>query len=405
MFRRLALASRGPRGVVVVLIGALAGLAGIPAMAAVSSPNAAPHIVPMFPTAADTFLQGFVRIINHSDEAGEVTIQAIDDGGIRAPLPLTLELAANQTQQFNSADLENGNSSKGLSPGAGTTGEAFWRLHLTSDLDIEVLSYLRARDGFLTTMQDAVPTTGRRHRVAIFNPASNDKQVSWLRMANDSDADAEVLIYGRDHDYEPGESAEPPVEIHVPAGEVAMLPAQDLENGTDEPAYFTGKLGDGKGKWRLTVLASQDISVLSVLRSPSGHLSNLSGAEDRDIVKLARGEFDDWISGPIVQAKCVACHVQGGTADDLDAHLIFRRGADEASHNFDQFVHFLDDEDHVPSDGAPLKDYVLDKVRGRRGHGGNVQLADRSELFLDMQRFLRVLDAEVADGAYVLQPD
>lgn len=392
---RQSAARRMAATLVAVLLGALAGPAG-----AASTPSpAAKHIVPVFPASWDSFLQGFVRIINHSDTAGEVSIQAIDDTGYR-PAPLTLPLAANQTQQFNSDDLENGNSGKGLSPGVGTTEAAYWRLHVSSDLDIEVLSYLRAADGFLTAMQDAVPTTGRRHRVAIFNPASNDKQVSWLRVANDGDADADVLIYGRDHDYEPGDS---PIEIHVPAGEVAMLSAQHLENGTDDPAFFTGELGDGKGKWRLTVVATHEISVLSVLRSPSGHLSNLSGAADRHIAELARGEFDDSVSAPIVQGKCVNCHVRGGTADRGGAHLIFRSGSGEASYNFDQLVHFL--EDHSPSDGAPPKDYVLDKVRGRRGHGGGVQLADGSALFRDMQRVLTVLDAEIADGIHVLQPD
>ena len=62
------------------------------------------------------------------------------------------------------------------------------------------------------------------------------------------------------------------VRIEVPAGTAHRLVAPDLESGED----LRGGLGDGKGKWRLTVDSEQPVLVMSLLASPTGHLANLS---------------------------------------------------------------------------------------------------------------------------------
>ena len=50
--------------------------------------------IPFFPSASDALgRQGFVRVINRSDELGEVTIEAIDDAGASYE-PLTLAIDA-----------------------------------------------------------------------------------------------------------------------------------------------------------------------------------------------------------------------------------------------------------------------------------------------------------------------
>ena len=102
--------------------------------------------VPMVTPASHPFLQSFVRIVNRSDRAGPVTIYAIDDTGGRSG-PISVELNENATVNFNSTDLEQGNISKGLSGGVGP-GQGNWRLELDSDLDIEVLAYMRTGSGF-----------------------------------------------------------------------------------------------------------------------------------------------------------------------------------------------------------------------------------------------------------------
>ena len=137
-----------------------------------SAPGA--YSVPLFPSASDPLRQGFVRVINRSDQDGEVTVAAIDDGGNRVD-GAVLAIGANETAHFNSGDLENGKPEKGLSGGTGAPREGDWRLELASDLDIEVLAYIRTTDGFLTAMHDVVergltgrsPQAGERERVHL----------------------------------------------------------------------------------------------------------------------------------------------------------------------------------------------------------------------------------------------
>ena len=156
--------------------------------------------IPLFPSTSNSARQGFARIINRSDWAGEVAIVAIDDTGFRSA-QVMLELEAKQTVHFNSNDLELGNPAKGLVRGVGT-GQGDWRLELSSDLNIEALAYVRTVDGFVTTMHDVVPglatEAGYIYWVPFFNPGSNDRQVSKLRLVNPGRGEATVVIRGRD---------------------------------------------------------------------------------------------------------------------------------------------------------------------------------------------------------------
>ncbi len=99
---------------------------------------------------------------------------------------------AAETVHFHSGDLERGNAAKGLPNGVGAPARGDWRLELTSDLDIVVTSYIRTEDGFLTSMHDLAPSgiAAQGARVPIFNPGSNRRQVSLLRVVNDGDAAA-----------------------------------------------------------------------------------------------------------------------------------------------------------------------------------------------------------------------
>ncbi len=232
-----------------------------------------PALVALLPRASDPVREGFVRVINHAAEAGEVTIEAVDDTGMRLG-PITLSVDAGATAHFNSGDLEDGNADKGLPTGVGS-GEGDWRLVLDSDLDFEALSYIRTADGFLTAMHDTVPVRDGAYEVAIFNPGSNPNQVSGLRLVNLGAEDAQVTITGID---DAGVSPGSTVALTVPSGASRTIAAADLEAGADG---FAGALGDGAGKWRLRVESDQPIVVMSLLSSPTGHLTNLSSAPDR----------------------------------------------------------------------------------------------------------------------------
>ncbi len=98
------------------------GAFAVSAASGAASGGANRHLVPLFTRASDPLRQGFARVVNRSDEAGDIVVVAVDDGGNRFG-PVTLAVGAGATVHFNSADLENGNTGKGLS-GAGRTDPA-----------------------------------------------------------------------------------------------------------------------------------------------------------------------------------------------------------------------------------------------------------------------------------------
>ena len=270
------------------------------------------HTLPLV-RSADAPQQGFVRIINRSGRAGTVHIHGIDDSGRRAG-PLTLDLGAEATAHFNSRDLEQGNSAKGLSGRSLGDGEGDWRLELTSELDIVPLAYLRTSDGFLTSMHDVVraeyvrgdnPGVSDRmvHRVRFFNPGSNRDKVSWLRVINTAGIKNTVTITGVDDDGKPGESE---VRITLPAYRAGRVTAEELEKGVASSTTIErleGRLGDGTGKWQLTVSGEQPphrvgerpIQVMSLLWSGK-NLTNLSAVGDGNDSNRG-GDGTDWIWG------------------------------------------------------------------------------------------------------------
>ena len=230
------------------------------------------HDVPLFLSASEAATrQGFARVINRGSEQATVRILARDDSGAQRD-PITLTVAAGSVAHFNSIDLETGNLTKGLSGGIGA-GQGHWRLELSSAGDLDVLAYIRTTDGFVTSMHDTVPLTGDRHHVPIFNPGSNRAQVSHLRLTNPGTDFAWVAITGVDDQGNRSGN----VTTAVAPRRALTLSAQALESGEG----LGGKLGDGAGKWRLTVTPhGRPVQVMSLLESPTGHLTNLSTGPD-----------------------------------------------------------------------------------------------------------------------------
>ena len=234
------------------------------------------YMVPLLPSASDTSgREGFVRVANHSGEAAEVRIEAFDDT-VWEYEPVTLAVGADEVASFNSDDLEQGNEAKGLTGSTGA-GEGDWWLELSGDADIEVLSYIRTTDGFLTSMHDLVPEENGVHRVVFFNPAKNFNQVSVLWLVNTGDADAVATITGVDDE---GAMPGTAVRVAVPAGSSRKLTSAELESG-EADAIASGALCDGDGKWRLRIASDRPILVVSLLENPTGHLTNLSTAPGR----------------------------------------------------------------------------------------------------------------------------
>ena len=278
------------------------------------------HGLPLVVSADNRTVQGFLRIINRSDRAGTVRIDAIDDAGLTFG-PVSLSLAANAAVQFRAADLEAGNPAVGLSAGIGD-GRGDWRLELRTDLDIEPLAYIRTRTGFVTSMHDIVPgefvpgaegggsgDDSVRHHVRFFNPGSATNKVSRLRVINTAGVDNVVAIRGVDDQGRPGESE---VRMTLPPWGARTLTAQGLEEGVASAAVqglpgVEGRLGDGAGKWQLFVTSrgspggssygARPLQVMSLLFSrASGNLTNLS-ADGAGNDPTRGGPGTDWLSG------------------------------------------------------------------------------------------------------------
>ena len=335
------------------------------------------HTLPLFPSARGE-QQGFVRIINHSNERGEVRIKAFDDSDWDYGA-ITLDIEANATAHFNSDDLETGNPEKGLSRGIGA-GEGDWRLELESDLDIEVLNYVRTPGGFLTAMHDIAPSIGVRHRIAVFNPASNRAQVSQLRLVNPGTHATEVFVTGIDGQ---GVSATTEVRLTVPGGRSRTLSAQQLEWGDAE---LEGALGDGQGKWQLNVRSEQPIMAMSLLGSPTGHLTNLSTAPGRGAGATASEVFVALVAGPVLESKCVNCHVEGGASGTTRLVFVPTTNTDHRARNLEAIKTFV----ATVEDGDAL---LLDKIQGI-GHGGGEQVPNDSEEFGNVAWFLDLVRRE-----------
>ena len=121
--------------------------------------------------------------------------------------------------------------------------------------------------------------------MSTFNPGRNKNQLSLLRLVNPGTEEAVIAIEGIDDAGETSGS----VQLTLPAGAARTVSAASLESrrSRDDPeqqehvATLQGELGTGTGKWRLLVESDQPVRVMSLLASPTGHLTNLSTARGR----------------------------------------------------------------------------------------------------------------------------
>ena len=238
-----------------------------------SQPRFLHHTLPLVLAYSTTSgRQGFVLVRNASSVDGEVEIRAIDDMGERFG-PVTMEIAAGRTGFFNSTDLELGNADKGLSGGIGN-GTGHWRLTLETTLDIEPRAYVRTTEGFVTSMhQRALESESGRYVVPFFNAGSNTQVRSLLRVANPNDVTANVTIDAWDFAGQPGDTS---VEFSLGPQAAVLISSQQLETG--DGSLFSGRLGDGYGKWRFEVSAGNDLPlhIMGLLMTNTGHLTNTS---------------------------------------------------------------------------------------------------------------------------------
>ena len=126
-------------------------------------------------------------------------------------------------------------------------------------------------------------------------------------------------------------------------------------------------------------------TIAVVLLVPVGALAQ----ERNSVSETAQDVFSAHISEPIVQAKCVGCHVSGGWS--AGTRLVFAPASDAAHLRRNQraFENFVL---RVPGGAAT----VLAKIAGGAEHGGGDQVAVDSADHQAMRRFLGLLEAEHA---------
>ena len=228
------------------------------------------HTVPYVPSAASVGHAGLVRIESRSGVSGAVSVVAVDDAGQRVETGL-LTLGAMAVIEFEAGAMESGDASLGLT-GTGP-GEGDWRLELTTELDIEARAYARS-EGFVTALHDAVLLSGEVE-LPFFNPGG-DARRSVLRLANARGEPAAVSVRGVD---DAGVSGGP-ATVELGPWEARSYAASELESGS--AAGLTGSLGDGDGRWRLTLSADRGSAyAMNLLLDGSGVLSSVPGGMSR----------------------------------------------------------------------------------------------------------------------------
>ena len=131
--------------------------------------------------------------------------------------------------------------------------------------------------------------------------------------------------------------------------------AEVRKSGIEPSSPFSARYAPRTGRWRGVSAASES----------------------------AQSLFSEYISGPIVQAKCINCHVEGGISGHTRLVLSPSDVEGHEATNLATFQNLVSTVD----DGADL---ILNKIQGV-GHGGGIQVPGGSADFANMERFVRLL--------------
>ncbi|MDP1698301.1 MAG: hypothetical protein Q8L45_11060 [Xanthomonadaceae bacterium] len=233
--------------------------------------------------------QSFLRFINRNAQAVDMELLGIDDDGQPATLgAVTFALAANRSLQVTSQDLELGNPGKGLIGRFGA-GIGKWQIKVGSSAPVDVMSLIRTPDGFVTNLSDTAPKPAAGEYVVYFaNPASNPEQQSFIRVVNRSKQEGTVTVSGIDDNGNPAPAGD--LGFTLAPQQAVQFNSNDYELGNPGKG-LSGALGDGAGKWRLSLHSPLSLEVMSLIRTPDGFLTSLSAtaphaANDAEADKL-----------------------------------------------------------------------------------------------------------------------
>ena len=186
-----------------------------------------------------------------SDRSGQVTISAQDESDANYD-SLILTLDSFEAKQLAAEDLERGNDSKNLEGSLGD-GDGIWWLTVSSDLDIEIGSYVNGSDASLVSLQAQAPMRGASNvRIVQLLNTADSTTTNLLRFDNENDTATRIQIVGVD---EAGQQSEP-VSLTVAAAESATVTSNDLINGSEN---LSGSLDAGTGRWKLAIWSDNSI--------------------------------------------------------------------------------------------------------------------------------------------------
>ena len=123
-------------------------------------------------------------------------------------------------------------------------------------------------------------------------------------------------------------------------------------------------------------------------------LASNAGAPRAQDGETAEEVFYQYISEPIIQSRCVNCHVEGGASGHT--RLVFVRSSDTTDHETLNLQSFEDFLAAVEEEGGGT--LILNKIQGV-SHGGGVQVPVGSADFANMEDFLGLLGEQFASAA------
>ena len=135
-----------------------------------------------------------MRLVDSATERSSVTISGVDGAG-QMPTngDVYLTLVADQSIDLSAVDLEQGNPNQQLN-GSLCVGSGRWRLSISSNPQISVMSYVLTSRGFLTNMSEVVGAASTSNTVSIFNPGNDSNHASKFRVINNGLSTAAVSI-------------------------------------------------------------------------------------------------------------------------------------------------------------------------------------------------------------------
>ena len=199
----------------------------------VVAPGGSGHRVVRFNAGSDVAQASRLRLVNAGAEAVAVRIEGIDDAGVSSGGAVEVTVPARGARTLGAAQLESG---EGLA-GALGTGTGRWRLLVSAERPIEVMSLIASASGHLVNVSTARGAVGSGE-----SGASTVHRVAWLpaaarwahggvrglvRIVNHSRDAGAVRIEAFD---DTGVAA-PPVSVALGGREAVEFTSAELEGG------------------------------------------------------------------------------------------------------------------------------------------------------------------------------